>query len=149
MIFSGCRHVTDVGISSICNLEKLTYLGISALPNIRNPSLNKLKTLVILEVQESEQIKEDCLCSFIANAHQLRALDIGNCAFITNKFFNIAVEMTQTRKSKIELDLYVKGPTIMNDADVNKLPFFNIITNFIIFPAKYGIQGHITNVREM
>ena len=154
LMFSGCDRVTDKGISSICNLEKLTYLNIIALQWLRNPPLEELKNLVILEADWNLNIPEENWYSFLEKPNQLQALSIANCFFITDKFLNIAVKIGKERHSVNAPDLHIyvseKEMIKINFCDPNireNSYLLNVIRCGKVSPAQYGIASPFREIK--
>lgn len=81
----------------ICNnLQKLAYLDIGCIQNLKNPPLEKLTSLVILKCFLNRNMEEKCFRSVLKNAHQLRALDIEGCHHVRYQLLNIAIEVAKT-----------------------------------------------------
>ncbi|XP_033214918.1 uncharacterized protein LOC117171580 [Belonocnema kinseyi] len=144
-----CRRVTDRGVSSICDLETLTYLSISVLPEIRFPPLEKLKNLLVLDLHESQNIQEECLFCFLEKAHQLRALDVSDSPFVTNLLLSFAAEIVRKRNTNIGLDLCVTGTGANINSLVDKPPLLNFVMNYeFMLPEQYGIKEIFADIRD-
>ncbi|XP_033220084.1 F-box/LRR-repeat protein 2-like [Belonocnema kinseyi] len=143
-----CRKVTDVGISSVCHLEKLTYFNIGELPKIRKPPLERLTNLVVLDSAWNEDIEEKVFCAFLKRATQLRALNVNECSFVSNELLNIAAETTKIRHSNHKLDLYVNDTSI-NLEDLSRIPpSVNLLKLNHLPVAKYGIENPFSNIDD-
>lgn len=141
LIFSDCEEVTDRGISSLSNLEKLTFLSIESLPKVRNPPLEKLKNLLVLGSRYNANIQEECFCSLLKKAHQLRALDVTSCTLITKKLLNVAIQVTKKRNANNALELFVRE-TGINMSSINKIPALLNINQCRDYNYEdYGVYG--------
>ena len=143
-MFLDCCELTDRGIASLCVLKKLTYLNIGALSNLRNPPLERFPNLVVLESFFNQYILDECLCIFLNNAHQLRALNIGNSPIISNRVVEEAIKVTKDRNSNKTLDLYIYHCGVSVNSIDDKPPLLNIINSKTVPLVNYGFEPPYT-----
>ncbi|XP_033218439.1 F-box/LRR-repeat protein 20-like [Belonocnema kinseyi] len=137
---SYCPGITDRGVSSVCNIDKLTYLSLRESKRIRNPPLEKLTSLIVLDAYESV-LEEECLCIFLKKADRLRALNVAKCPLITNNLLDVAIEVAKTRNSNNQLDLYIAETGIdMNSLD--EQPSFLNITSSLCMELSMDVTGY-------
>lgn len=89
------------------------------------------------------------MCSFLEKAHQLRALDVSYCSFVTNKLLKVAAEVIRRRNSNIGLDLCAIGTLAYINALDEKPPLLNfVIDQDIMSLPKYGVEDIFVEISK-
>ena len=127
LFLSNLQSISEIGLESICKMEKLEELYIfherfsSGLGIDRLSKIKKLCFCGWINLEDAYLISLLFKC-----ADSIKYLDIRNCPKITNSVINVAIEITKKRVNNNLLKILIKGSSINVDKIRDKSPLLHL-----------------------
>jgi hypothetical protein len=136
---TGCRNVTDNGLTALATLLKLEKLTISYLDRITDSALQDICGLKELECRRCPFISDHGVSVLIKSSPQLRLLDLSRCDSVTSTVLQVAKDACNNRSNNTMLKLIIGGSSIFpqnETGDDKPSPLLQIVnvdlSNFLV-----------------
>ena len=100
--FSGCRNITDVGLTLIVSLRRLECLKINSLKNVTDAIFyGSVTTLKRLECKNCPKMGNSGLFNLFTRCQSLSFVDLNHCRKVDYHLIEVAAKITRNRTNNV------------------------------------------------